>query len=189
MRVVLAADISGTRDGKSWPPRGTELELPDDEAQGLVRNGSAVAHDDPRVASLRGHILTKTELAGAPTGRDITEGQPDTNLSRARALSFEDDARELTRQAAKETELDDEHTVPQALQGPVVGDGEDNPAASAGAADGKPEVADRDASDSAKITQRAGEGKRIPETIESAEDRKSAETATAPAARTPRARG
>jgi hypothetical protein len=42
MRVRLLGDISGTRDGVNWPPRGSEIDLPDDEAAGLCGQGMAV---------------------------------------------------------------------------------------------------------------------------------------------------
>lgn len=35
MRIRLLGDISGTRDGVNWPPRGSEMDLPDDEAAAL----------------------------------------------------------------------------------------------------------------------------------------------------------
>jgi hypothetical protein len=35
VRVRLLGDISGTRDGVNWPPRGSEIDLPDDEAAQL----------------------------------------------------------------------------------------------------------------------------------------------------------
>jgi hypothetical protein len=42
MRVRLLGDISGTRDGVNWPPRGSEIDLPDDEAVNLCGQGMAV---------------------------------------------------------------------------------------------------------------------------------------------------
>lgn len=35
MKVLLLGDMSGTRDGQNWPPRGSVVELPDDEAAAL----------------------------------------------------------------------------------------------------------------------------------------------------------
>lgn len=129
MKVVLAVQISGTRDGKEWPAPGTEVDLPEAEARDLVASGQAYAPDDDKVETLRGGALTKVDLAGAPTGRDITEGQQDTHLARARVLAQEPDGgRKVAREAAAETHLDDEHTVPQAdPDAPVVGDGKPNP--------------------------------------------------------------
>lgn len=42
MIVRLVGDISGTRDGQAWPPRGTRIDLPDVEAMDLCRTGMAV---------------------------------------------------------------------------------------------------------------------------------------------------
>lgn len=52
MRVVLAAEVSGSRDGKSWPPAGSEVDLPEDEALGLIKSGAAraVKGDDTEYA-------------------------------------------------------------------------------------------------------------------------------------------
>ena len=41
MRVVMLLSISGTRNGQAWPARGGEVDLPDDEAEQLIVNGSA----------------------------------------------------------------------------------------------------------------------------------------------------
>lgn len=46
MRVKLKAQISGTRDGVSWPPVGTVVELPDDEARSMMYAGTAEALND-----------------------------------------------------------------------------------------------------------------------------------------------
>lgn len=52
MKVRLRGDISGTRDGQDWPPRGTVIDLPDDEAASLCQTGMAVPvpADDVRAA-------------------------------------------------------------------------------------------------------------------------------------------
>lgn len=42
MIVRLKGDISGTREGLPWPPRGSTVELPDDEAAQLCASGMAV---------------------------------------------------------------------------------------------------------------------------------------------------
>lgn len=39
--VILRVQISGTRDGKDWPAPGTLVVLPEQEALGLVRGGTA----------------------------------------------------------------------------------------------------------------------------------------------------
>jgi hypothetical protein len=41
MRIRMRVLISGTRDGQEWPARGSVFELPDGEAQDLIRAGMA----------------------------------------------------------------------------------------------------------------------------------------------------
>lgn len=43
MKVRMRVDVSGTRDGRPWPPRGEVADLPDDEAAALC----AAAMADP----------------------------------------------------------------------------------------------------------------------------------------------
>jgi hypothetical protein len=122
--VVLRGQISGTRNGKNWPPPGTRLVLDKDEADGLVKGQMAYEVDDPRVAA----PLTDEILAGAPEARDWTAGQPDTNLDRARVVAGFDDSVGEVRAAAERAGLDDAHTVPGAdPREPIVGDDKPNP--------------------------------------------------------------
>lgn len=52
MKIVLQADVSGTRNGQSWPPRGTTVDLPDDEAAQMIRASLALPlADSEQVAS------------------------------------------------------------------------------------------------------------------------------------------
>lgn len=46
MQVRMTVTLSGTRDGKDWPPRGELVDLPDDEAEHMIRAGLATAPDD-----------------------------------------------------------------------------------------------------------------------------------------------
>jgi hypothetical protein len=166
-RVVLAADISGTRDGKAWPPKGSEVDLPDDEARDMIRAGNAVELNDERVEYLKtGVVLTDSDLAGAPTGRDATEGQPDTNLARAKALALRhggdaDATRKATREAAERIDYTDEQTTRlgdgRAPGDPLVGDDQPAPADLPGAADPSPTVVDRDGEDTASGLVEAGD--------------------------------
>lgn len=39
MKIRLKADISGNRNGVAWPSRGSVVDLPDDEALQMLRNG------------------------------------------------------------------------------------------------------------------------------------------------------
>lgn len=50
MRVRLTVSISGTREGKDWPPVGAYMELPDDEARQMIQAGNAIKSDQ-RVGS------------------------------------------------------------------------------------------------------------------------------------------
>lgn len=39
----MKVDVSGTRNGKEWPQRGSVFEMPDDEAVGYINAGMAEA--------------------------------------------------------------------------------------------------------------------------------------------------
>ena|GEM_PF-3456559 len=41
MKVQLRVQVSGMRDGQPWPPAGGVIDVPDDEALTLLRNGTA----------------------------------------------------------------------------------------------------------------------------------------------------
>jgi hypothetical protein len=45
MTVRLTGEITGARNGAPWPPAGTEIELPEEEALGLINSGMARASD------------------------------------------------------------------------------------------------------------------------------------------------
>lgn len=45
MKVKMKVDISGTRNGKPWPPHGHTIEVTDDEARDMIAAGHAVEHD------------------------------------------------------------------------------------------------------------------------------------------------
>lgn len=53
MNVILAAKINGTRDGQDWPAVGTEVNLPEAEARGMIASGSAIPTDHELADSLR----------------------------------------------------------------------------------------------------------------------------------------
>lgn len=82
MKIRLKVDVSGSRDGKPWPPRGSVTDLPREEAMQLCSNGMAVPVDSgnegteaavPSAADVetRGPALT-TESASA-----VTPGAPE----------------------------------------------------------------------------------------------------------------
>lgn len=45
MQVRMLRTISGDRDGQAWPPPGGTLDVPDDEAAQLIRQGLAETTD------------------------------------------------------------------------------------------------------------------------------------------------
>lgn len=87
MWVQLLGTISGTRDGQEWPPRFSKIELPDEEALGLISNQMArpvvpdeverAVLDDPAV-EIRGTV-TESEAdaaASAPATGLTTKSVP-----------------------------------------------------------------------------------------------------------------
>ena len=62
MKVRMRSQISGTRNGQEWPPPGSVVELPDDEAIGYCTRGMA----DPVTV----HTETETAVAPEPEKRD-----------------------------------------------------------------------------------------------------------------------
>lgn len=46
MRVRLAQPMSGTRNGVPWPEVGSTVDLPEDEARGMLESGHATAVND-----------------------------------------------------------------------------------------------------------------------------------------------
>lgn len=43
VQVRMKVHVSGTRDGKEWPQRGSVMEMPDDEAMAYIDAGMAEA--------------------------------------------------------------------------------------------------------------------------------------------------
>jgi hypothetical protein len=66
----MLGEMSGTRDGQPWPPRGSELDLPDEEAAILVRNKMAlpvaVTHADVERAVLSNIEVEPREATAGP---------------------------------------------------------------------------------------------------------------------------
>lgn len=50
MRVRLNVQLSGTRDGVAWPPVGSVVELPEDEARDMITSGTARPVNDSDAA-------------------------------------------------------------------------------------------------------------------------------------------
>lgn len=68
MRVRLKVDISGTRDGHDWPPRGAVVDLPADEAMGLIGSNMAEATGD-HTADIERAVLPEAETRRGPKVR------------------------------------------------------------------------------------------------------------------------
>jgi len=45
-KVTMKRQVSGTRNGKPWPKAGETVEVSDDEAASLIRQGNATSADD-----------------------------------------------------------------------------------------------------------------------------------------------
>jgi hypothetical protein len=63
VKVLLLGDVSGTRDGQAWPPRGSVVELPDDEAEQLCRTHMA-------------RPVVETEMVAAVVAEDVEQRGP-----------------------------------------------------------------------------------------------------------------
>lgn len=77
VKVLLTGDITGARDGAAWPPAGSVIELPADEAQALVHSGMAKSVDgSERTAELAEaaatvlDAVTSAQVRNATTTRD-----------------------------------------------------------------------------------------------------------------------
>lgn len=74
MKVRMLIDVSGARNGQPWPPRGQDVDLPDDEAAGLCAAGIAepVAEPDADVEKAVPDDDAETRAAKAPQRRRKT---------------------------------------------------------------------------------------------------------------------
>lgn len=62
MNIRMTAQISGMRDGQEWPAPGDLIDVPEDEAKGLIAMGMAKA-DEPATPA----PAPTEEAATAPT--------------------------------------------------------------------------------------------------------------------------
>lgn len=72
MKVILTTSISGTRDGKDWPARGSEVDLPDAEAADMLAAGLAKPiGDDAEAPAVEAATVSHedAETATAPRKR------------------------------------------------------------------------------------------------------------------------
>jgi hypothetical protein len=77
VKVLLTGDITGARDGAAWPPAGSVIELPEDEAQSLVHSGMAKSVDGSeataKLAEAASTVLdavTSAQVRNATTTRE-----------------------------------------------------------------------------------------------------------------------
>lgn len=52
MKIELRVSMTGTRNGQDWPPIGSVVDLPDDEAQQMLAVGLAVLPGEPEAAAV-----------------------------------------------------------------------------------------------------------------------------------------
>jgi hypothetical protein len=62
VKITMTAEISGLRDGNPWPARGGSIEVPDDEAEGLIANGLAKKYEKADKAQAPEVVGASTEL-------------------------------------------------------------------------------------------------------------------------------
>jgi hypothetical protein len=74
VKVILAAHLSGTRNGIPWPPPGGEIDVPEDEAADLFRNELAVVapEEAPEEAAV---VEGPTERATKPVTKAKFRGK------------------------------------------------------------------------------------------------------------------
>ncbi len=77
MHVRMKVDISGTRGGVDWPPRGSILEVGDAEGRDLIHAGMA----DP-VAEFR-----DAETAVVPKAEERADAKDDAVLTKSKGPS------------------------------------------------------------------------------------------------------
>lgn len=67
MKVRMLVTMSGTRNGKEWPPRGNTIDLPDDEATQLCRANMAIPSPEIDVeTTTRSDVAVETRTAPSP---------------------------------------------------------------------------------------------------------------------------
>jgi len=70
MRVRQLIDISGTIDGKDWPGKGNELEIPEHVAADLIANGFAEACGKaPKIETASADPVAETAATEKPRAR------------------------------------------------------------------------------------------------------------------------
>lgn len=70
MHVRMKVEVSGTRNGRKWPPRGAVVEVGDDEGAQLCAAGLAAPVVDDKVET----TVPSTEDVETRTGTPPTDG-------------------------------------------------------------------------------------------------------------------
>ena len=73
MKLKLTVDISGSRNGLPWPPRGEVVDLPEPEARDMIAAGQGEA------------VAAKAAKAPAPTPEPDPTPEPEAPDARAQA--------------------------------------------------------------------------------------------------------
>jgi len=71
VRVVLLGEMTGTRDGQQWPPRGSIVDLPDEEAVTMIRGSMARPADPEETVE-----VAVADVAGVESRPLTTESGP-----------------------------------------------------------------------------------------------------------------
>lgn len=100
--IRMRVNLSGSRDGKKWPPRGGTLEVPEDEAKQLISQGIAEPADAVETATLEAAAETATVKA---PGKSVAQVRADAKAKQEEAerLAAEEKA-EVNRLAAEAAE-------------------------------------------------------------------------------------
>jgi hypothetical protein len=76
VKVRLLVDISGTRDGVPWPPRGNPVDLPEDEARSMIAAEQAVPWDGPAAKAppaAERAVMPDTTVEQRGSAKDVKE--------------------------------------------------------------------------------------------------------------------
>lgn len=82
MKIELRVAMTGTRNGEDWPPFGTVVDFPDQEAQDLVDAGLAVVPETPAKGKREAATVEPAENAAAPKPR----GRKPSGLTKANGV-------------------------------------------------------------------------------------------------------
>jgi len=133
VKVLLTGDITGARDGAAWPPAGSVMELPEDEAQSLVHSGMAKSVDgSEKTAELAAAAATVLDEVTSAQVRNATTTRERQSVSKRAHEPFnlgvaadlqpaEDDngPRKAEVNGAESAKVEDPSTPTQSEDGPT----------------------------------------------------------------------